>query len=503
MPLTQLKVALPFALVALALEGAPAHADSYEGMPLGGRTAAMGKTGIARGNDSAMPFLNPAGLALLESSTASLSANVYAVTVVSVPHYSGATSELDPGNGGTFAYQLNQQGVQSIAVDTLPTSFAGMLHIQQGDTRHIFAATLAVPRVINRSFTENADLKGPGLAVRRSSTAKASLHQYDIGISYARNFGSKLRAGITTLGAFTLDERQDTGDKLFVQGAAVFQRSLSSTIVSAYSFDVGVTAGLQLDLAEDFSIGLAVRGPSIHAKGHADVTHSEGSYSNSSSPLLPTGLTSVRKTGDRVDGFPLRVGGGAFYRVTAKLSVAIDANLYLPRDGERQRNLVVSTAAIPPTLESQGDAQKVVERTPLRAVVNGSLGVEYALKGAWLRGGLFTDFADQTPVEEGDPSQRTLRFPWNHYGFTFGYATQIGPVESTFGLLASYGQGKTIRAPLLPVESPVTAAQPELTDGAALHTMVFLNGSIDSNAERQKAKAVLEESNKKQSEPLK
>jgi hypothetical protein len=48
-----------------------------QNLPLGGRTASMGGAGMAFGRDSAMPYLNPAGLARIPHHTFSLSANLY------------------------------------------------------------------------------------------------------------------------------------------------------------------------------------------------------------------------------------------------------------------------------------------------------------------------------------------------------------------------------------------------------------------------------------------
>ena len=54
-----------------------AHAQNHNGVPLGGRTAMMGGAGVAAGNDSAMPYLNPAGLAGVPGDILGVSATVY------------------------------------------------------------------------------------------------------------------------------------------------------------------------------------------------------------------------------------------------------------------------------------------------------------------------------------------------------------------------------------------------------------------------------------------
>ena len=61
-----------------------AHADR---VPIGGRTATMGGAGVAAGNDSAMPYLNPAGLAGVPGSIFGVSATVYAYQRLDVERY--------------------------------------------------------------------------------------------------------------------------------------------------------------------------------------------------------------------------------------------------------------------------------------------------------------------------------------------------------------------------------------------------------------------------------
>src|SRR5690349_13363867 len=66
--------------MALLLVAARADAQNFRESPIGGRTATMGGAATAAGNDSAMPYLNPAGLAGVPGDIFAVSATVYSYT---------------------------------------------------------------------------------------------------------------------------------------------------------------------------------------------------------------------------------------------------------------------------------------------------------------------------------------------------------------------------------------------------------------------------------------
>src|SRR5262245_46177369 len=76
---------------------APARARAQY-LPLGGRTASMGGAAAAWGRDSAMPYLNPAGYALVPHPTLSLSASLYRTELVNVSDFF-FHGRLDPALG--------------------------------------------------------------------------------------------------------------------------------------------------------------------------------------------------------------------------------------------------------------------------------------------------------------------------------------------------------------------------------------------------------------------
>src|SRR5690606_12483041 len=65
-------------VIGAGLMALPTNASAQQHVPLGGRTATMGGAGVAAGNDSALPYLNPAGLAGVPNDIFGISASLFA-----------------------------------------------------------------------------------------------------------------------------------------------------------------------------------------------------------------------------------------------------------------------------------------------------------------------------------------------------------------------------------------------------------------------------------------
>src|SRR5688572_30586020 len=107
-----LGAALSTTLVAGAL-----HAQNYREMPIGGRTATMGGAATAAGNDSAMPYLNPAGLAGVPGDIFAVSATVYSYTRRSVQNLF-----YPSGTHPSFGFELERERFATSSVGELPSS---------------------------------------------------------------------------------------------------------------------------------------------------------------------------------------------------------------------------------------------------------------------------------------------------------------------------------------------------------------------------------------------
>src|ERR1700733_1876090 len=87
--------------------------------PTGGRTALMGNTGIALGEDGASPFMNPATIVWIRDSSLAFSVNFISFTD---QHFSD-WHQPGPPNAGTFGnVALSGTGISSIGLNALPST---------------------------------------------------------------------------------------------------------------------------------------------------------------------------------------------------------------------------------------------------------------------------------------------------------------------------------------------------------------------------------------------
>src|SRR5688572_32671872 len=95
-------------------------AQNLRSVPIGGRTATMGGAATAAGNDSAMPYLNPAGLGGVPGDVFALSATVYGYTHRSFDGFFVPQSP-DP-NGPLGELVVERQSFSTHSVGELPSS---------------------------------------------------------------------------------------------------------------------------------------------------------------------------------------------------------------------------------------------------------------------------------------------------------------------------------------------------------------------------------------------
>ncbi len=453
-----------------------------QAIPFGGRTAAMGGTGIARGDDSAMPVLNPAGIALVSSSTLSLSASLYAFHHVSVPHFN---ADADTLSNGFQTIEVSQQGVASNTVETLPSSLAYMLHLSPGN---VLAASVTIPRSTTRRFVQNLDLasKDPtgqtGFVVRDQATFVENYGQFVLGLSYAHGFGDKLRAGATLGTVYTTSLiTTQTDRRQFPANASEFDHFVDDLTRDSYSLDLSGIFGVQYDVTDKLSVGGVFHAPALHVKGRWE-------FDQDNDRTETAGTSSARKIrehGDSIDAPPMGIGAGVPSRhgdcwalaadVTGSIAIKNDRRIKATRTES-----TVTAGSNPTALTTQVDRErKRINR------VNGSAGGEIRVGDeTWLRAGVFTDMSLDPAVGDNSDFRKqldraeVLTFPFNRYGATLGVGTITGPVDSTVGVAMSYGQGDTVRLdPLRRSENQLTQLQK--TEARMFDFMFFVTGTVD------------------------
>lgn len=461
-------------LVAHAL---PARADAWQNVFTGARTTAMGGAGIAGGSDSAMPTLNPAGLARVPGSIVSLSASLYQLSLVTVPNY---VADGDTIAGPLGDLQVSQPGIQSREFGAFPSGLAYFLHLGTQARPMVLAAALSVPRQVNRRVVQNLEFLGENVAIRSNLTTVVQETAYRLSASWAMGLGD-LKLGASVVGAYTRLLRTHDQSDLTVLGTARFIREQSKSARAITSFDLGVVLGAQYDVMQGLRLGLSVRSPSVHLTGSVagaeDLTYVDEAGSS---------VSATQIQGDGVRGFPLRVGLGAeAYGDT--WAVALDARLHVPRSAEYQLKGSLLTSSL------GGDAGAAPDRMrDLQAIEATQLTVDLSLGFEWwmdednsLRLGAFTQMTAQQSAEDLLASRGQarpfpedyFRFPINRFGGSVGWGSRVGPADTTAGLNAAFGAGDTLRR--APERRFEPRAPGQLTSATSFEVQAFVSAAVD------------------------
>lgn len=455
-----------------------AHADGFENVPTGSRTAAMGGAGHARGADSAAPTLNPAGLALIPGSIASLSASLYQITAVQIPSFISDGTTVASRFG---PLETSDPSASSAEFSAFPSGVAYFLHLDTGAAPLILAASLSVPRSSSKRFVESTEYKTEAVSIQESLTTLQEDQTYVTAVSGAMGFGD-LRLGISVLGAYTQGLRSTERSSLEVQGTSGFVRDQVTEIDRYTSIDLGGLIGAQLDLNDSFSIGLSVRSPSLHLGGSY-----EGAvdFTNLGSEVDAV-VSKMRSRGEAYRGMPLRVGLGAEARGDG-WAAALDGLLFLPF-GDLYRfeaeQFVSEVGGQNSTAPDQERNLRVV--IPTRPVINLALGVELEVTETnWLRVGAFTDFSALEPAAEQAARFANARvfplfdLPIGRIGGSVGWGTRLGVVDTTIGVRVAYGRGETLRIdPDLRFDYQANN-RADVTDATVFDGIAFLSAALD------------------------
>jgi hypothetical protein len=465
------RLALSFALLALsALSGPAARANGYENIPTGSRTAALG-AGIAGGFDSAMPTLNPAGLALIPGSVLSLSASLYQGSLFDVPHF---VSDQNMINSTWGPLRVSSSDAQSLQFDTFPSGLAYFLHLGSDDEPIVLAVSLSVPRNVDQKFVGEYEYLGTGVAIKDNLTVLTQEQSYVAALSWAQGFGA-LRVGASLLASYTQVTFSTDRSSLTVLGTAQFGRDQEKSARNGYSFDAALLAGVQLDVTSGLKLGLAVRSPSLHVLGSENGSDDTTLIQSSRAQTVATNQTN----GDLVRGLPFRVGLGVEIRGDG-WGLAADGSLTVPRPGEYHSEGTAVSSNLSTATDVASHQRTFDDVIQTRTVPSVALGGELRISDSnWLRAGVFTDFASiSTPKGDLNAGQALRLFAIDRVGMSAGLGTTFGTVDTTIGARASYGSGSTVR---IAPDSRFAMGMPsyELTSAQALEALAFVSAALD------------------------
>jgi hypothetical protein len=424
---------LPLVVVTgVLLASREAHAQqNYRDVPIGGKTAVLGGVGTAAGNDSAMPYLNPAGLAGIPGDVFALSAQVYTTSRRKVSKFfapNGYRQDLEP-SGESFT---------SSNIASFPSSVMYMKHFggNGGGMRMTAAFSLIVPTA--QSFTMTGISRGNipsengGFASNRDLSFNAA--DYYIGPSWAVAINDKLRLGASVFGLY------QTSRRTLSRSAFSFQFDGARTLESTESFTnefkgsalVGIL-GAQATLVEGLHLGVGVALPSFRMRGNETILE----QSNHRTTKVATKENSALK-GEGYYDRPLRINAGLWFERPHSFGLGADVHLYAPRKEARGFSGVFQNAASRTDDVSRSYNEKDELYLDAQQVIDLSIGGEVWLsKMIALRGGFFTNRAP-FKLDPTDPMSMEI----NRMGGTLGLGIQLGSFETTLGLLYQRGSGR-------------------------------------------------------------
>lgn len=236
-----------------------ALAQNLRDVPLGGRTATMGGAGVAAGADSAMPYLNPAGVGGTPYDLFSLSASAYAYSRASVRRFF-RSGGFDPALGGVSVQEERFEIDQFVII---PASAGYFMRFGAPDAplQHVVAlsaiATAYNDYRIDGTFRATSSVG----RLEEDFISTESFRQVFGGPSYAVAIGDRVRLGASLFASYTTLE-VDAHDlallSIDVGGVQVPSTLNSRAMVDAFSFGLTGIAGVQVRAVSDLWFGAAL-----------------------------------------------------------------------------------------------------------------------------------------------------------------------------------------------------------------------------------------------------
>lgn len=468
------------ALVAiLAVDPPSAFAQNHRELAIGGRTATMGGAATAAGNDSAMPYLNPAGLAGVPGDIFAVSATVYSHTYRSFRDYF-----YPNGTQPLLGYQKDSETFSTSSVSELPSSV--MYFNQPSDPnakiQHRVGISLVIPsaRRVDLVASVRGRLANVSGTALETSSLNALQTRYYVGPSYAVGVGKDLRFGASFYGVYYRRIVSFGSTSSFtILGGSTTSSFTGQNSQIADGLSIAPILGAQARVVSDLWVGLGVAAPSVPITGRSRLA------SNSSGVVPDPTTGSPRATSETSAAdtsfeavTPLRVNAGVAWDRRESFSAAFDVHLYTSRSYTE-----VNGAQ---TFESQrsGDltrqfTRSIVARARTTTAVDFSLGAEYAFRrGFAVRAGGFTDVAS-TPELTSSINDDLYRIRLDRYGGTLGLGMKLGSFDTTAGVVLVHGTGRFGAADTWITGDVVPVRTTETT------TMLVLSGAV-TTAEAKK-----------------
>jgi hypothetical protein len=421
----------------------PAQAQNHNSVPLGGRTATMGGAATAAGNDSAMPYLNPSGLAGVPGDIFGVSATLYGYgeTNYGKIFFPGSTPELF----GTLV--IDDQRATGRSLIELPSSVMYFRHLSKPDdsVQHRLGMSLIIPVAARQELIARVRARFPTTAVgpievRDSYAMTTNNTVYLFGPGYAVGWEDRLRLGVSLYGVYSQGIRNFSSSFQFlIPGGPMNSTVSSATQDNTYGF-LPVVGG-QVQVVNKLWVGLAGAPPSIWLSGRREASGSSSMGLVDSQGNGTTRFETTQLEGEATFHLPWRINAGVAYDDRDRFALAADVTLYGDQDPSMAIDYVQSrsqsqSGEVSRSVTVHGTTQER-DRMTFNVAVGGEVTLSQLLA---LRAGGFTDFSPHRAIGFTDADVYSQRL--DRYGATLGLGLKVGSFDTTVGLVGVYGKGK-------------------------------------------------------------
>jgi hypothetical protein len=431
-----------WALVLGALTWAPlASAQNYRELPLGGRTATMGGAATAAGNDSAMPYLNPAGMAGVPGDILGISATIYSFTRRSFQNYfypNGAPPEL--------GLHVERESFATDSIGELPSSVMYFKHLSAAaaHVQHHLGLALVIPgaRQIQLVADVQSRLERADGQAFETSAINAEYRHYYLGPGYAVGFGDRFRLGVSGFLVLHHAIVNDTiSSSVSLLGGASTSTFSGSMAQLRQGWSLVPVVGFQLRLYKDVWLGAGLAAPGVGIAGRQRFSSDSSGTSVdpvNGAPLATSQISAANLDYRSVD--PLRINVGVAYDKRDSWALAFDVHSYAGHTNTQADGVqTIEQRRAGDVTRSFG--RRVTYSTTTLSIIDLSIGAELAIgKVLALRAGAFSDLAASEPLRPIDNDLRRLRI--DRYGGTLGLGLRFGSFDTTIGGILVRGTGK-------------------------------------------------------------
>ena len=413
-------------------------------LPIGGRAATMGGTGVAEGHDIAAPLLNPAGIAAVDSQVFGLSSSLYS-------YNSGNVSGFFAPNGFAPAFgqvTIDSQTYGSSNIEAVPSGVAVFQHVGPAavETAGHLVLGLAALSPIDSNQQADARLHATlqstnGFIDRQTGLNERALDIY-VGPVAGLTVTPRLRVGVSLLGLYrnryllattTMTQSQQGGNDF-----ASYRGSWLDEGTSVGGIAVG---GLQFQALDDVWLGASFQSPSVQVAGNEHQTRAETLFLNAPPVTTATNAISQNTADLRYTSIePPRLSLGVAYERPGAMTLAGDVTYVIPYPG------IDSASGISQTSETiSGSATRSIVASYNRTVdglsrLNFSVGAEvYVTPNIPLRAGFSEAFDSRGLPPPGAETAFTTRR--NLSTVTTGLGLVLGPFDTTIGAAWQHATG--------------------------------------------------------------